>query len=346
MKSNNNNRYNTLDMMRIIAAVLVVSLHVRTLPICGIVADVAKISVPFFLMCSGFFLYSNEDYLDKARVLNGIKKTMRLLIESVVFYLILDFILWHDVVRIQKGLMTFFSIDFWFFSDMPFAPVSWYLSAYIYSVIFIYLIYKYFGRKALYVLSVLGIVYWFVIGSYQSLFFTHQIGLRYSCCWINCYPFIVIGLLMKQYEEKVCKLITSIGPTKTITMIIIFVVISLYEHWFLKKVTGMPVNGTGFISTFIVVLLLFAYLLKYKNRGGVLSYIGKLYSMQVYIYHVAVNYILCRLFYTEGMFDMEPLITLPFNPIWLINFIVIPIFVITLTYIYYRIKLCILKIMF
>ena len=344
MKSNN--RYDSLDMMRIVAAVLVVSLHVRTLPICGILADIAKLSVPFFLMCSGFFLYSEEDYLDKHRAIRGINKSIRLLIESVIFYLVLDYILWHDLIRIKSGLMTFFSIDFWLFSDMPFAPVSWYLSAYVYSVVFIYVIHKYLGRKTVYVFSVLGIVYWFIIGSYQSLFFTQQIELRYSCCWINCYPFVVIGMLMKQYEEKFCELITRIGSTKTVIIIIVFVVTSLVEHWFLKKVTGMPVNGTGFISTFLLVLLLFAYLLKYKNMGGVLSYVGRLYSMQVYIYHVAVNYILCRLFYTEGKFDMEPLFVLPFSPIWLVNFIVIPIFVILLTFIYSRIKLCILKIIF
>lgn len=256
-------------MMRIVAAVLVVSLHVRTLPICGILADIAKISVPFFLMCSGFFLYSKEDYLDKSRVIRGIKKSISLLIESVVFYFILDYILWHDLIRIKNGLMTFLSLDFWLFSDMPFAPVSWYLSAYIYSVIFIYFIYKYFGRKTVYVLSALGIVYWFVIGSYQSLFFANQIGLRYSCCWINCYPFVVIGMLMKQYEEEICKFETSIGSTKTVTMITIFVVTSIFEHWFLKRVTGMPVNGTGFISTFLLVMLLFAFLLKYKYWGGV-----------------------------------------------------------------------------
>lgn len=49
-------RYNSIDAMRLIAAILVVSLHVPFSPIIGkFTSDIARIAVPFFSCVQAFF---------------------------------------------------------------------------------------------------------------------------------------------------------------------------------------------------------------------------------------------------------------------------------------------------
>lgn len=94
-------RYNSIDAMRLIAAILVVSLHVPFSPIIGkFTSDIARIAVPFFLMCSGFFLYSTSPKVFKDNSLKSIKKAIYLLVTGTFIYLFTDFIIWHNWNRI------------------------------------------------------------------------------------------------------------------------------------------------------------------------------------------------------------------------------------------------------
>lgn len=53
--------------------------------------------------------------------------------------------------------------------------------------------------------------------------------------------------------------------------------------------------------------------------GGVIAKIGRKYSMYVYLYHVAFNYLLCALFGVKFDFPFNGLIELPFDYTLIVN---------------------------
>lgn len=323
-------RYNSIDAMRLIAAILVVSLHVPFSPIIGkFTSDIARIAVPFFLMCSGFFLYSTSPKVFKDNSLKSIKKAIYLLVTGTFIYLFTDFIIWHNWNRIIQQLILFSSWDFWFFNSVPFIPVGWYLMAFIYSILIIRFLYKFIPFPSLfwYLIMGIGFCWWFITGTYQSFFFDIPMSLKYNTCWIVCYPFLIMGMLIAHFFKSDLKKIPSILSNKVLILCIIFFSLSsIATHFVIKNITGSSVNGTGYISTIFLVVSIFLLLLKHVNNGKKLAYLGKNYSMYIYIYHVAINYALCALFGVRFTFPYNSLINLPFDYTIIINPLVISIF--------------------
>jgi surface polysaccharide O-acyltransferase-like enzyme len=324
-------RQESIDTMKCIAAFLVVCIHVTT-PIpyfTGILINIARIAVPFFFICSGFFIYTTDQIEFDKKINRSIIKSAKLLLYFILVYFFVNTICWLDIRQIQEGLQLLASWDFWFFNITPFCPVAWYLMAYIYSLLFIKLILfisltRHVFFKLCYVLIPAGLCYWLISGAYQSLFFDNIISWNYNTCWITSYPFVMFGIIIRNYQKI---LIQKINVKNSILycLIIIFFITSVFAHYVLKKTTGNPVNGTGYISTILLVLVIFIFLLKNNHWGAgtIWNIIGKKYSLYIYLLHVAVNYILCRLFLVkfdfQHYFSFEPVIDLPFSYLWIIN---------------------------
>lgn len=314
--------------MRLIAAILVVSLHIPFPSIVGkIIPDIARIAVPFFLICSAFFLYSTSIEAFKSNSLKLVKKATSLLFTGTLIYFCIDLIIWRNWDRIIQQLTLFSSLDFWFFNSVPFIPVGWYLMAFIYSILIIRYLYKFIPFPSLfwYLTMVIGFCWWFITGTYQSFFFDIPMPLKYNTCWIVCYPFLIVGMLIAHFLKS--EKIPSILSNKVLILCIIFFSFSsIAAHFIIKNITGSPVNGTGYISTIFLVVALFILLLKHINNGKRLAYLGKNYSMYIYIYHVAINYSLCALFGVQFTFPYNGFINLPFDYTIIINPLIISIF--------------------
>jgi peptidoglycan/LPS O-acetylase OafA/YrhL len=326
----NENRVGSIDTMRCIAAFLVVFLHVSTpMPYYfgEALGDIARIAVPFFFLCSGFFIYATDKTEFHRKIDKSIKKTAKLLIYFTVLYFFVNTICWLDIRQPKEELQLLISWDFWFFNITPFCPVAWYLMAYIYSLLFIKLI-LFISRtksvffKLCYILLPVGLCYWLITGSYQFFFFNTSLW-HYSHCWITAYPFVMLGIIVKNYQKTIQEI--NVKTYILYCLIIIFSITSVFVHFCIKKITDSSVIGSGYISTVLLVLVIFVYLLKNKRWGvgTVWNIIGNKYSLYIYLLHVPVNYILCRLFLVkfdfQHYFSFEPVIKLPFSYFWIIN---------------------------
>lgn len=268
-------RYNSLDGMRIIAAIFVAQLHVG-MPLGitdNLLSDVARMAVPFFFMCSGFFIFSFDCDEMNARINKGIVKSIKLLIVSTIIYFIIELVLWQDWNSIYDKLHAFLTYDVWFFNSTPFMPVGWYLSAYIYSILIIRIIINFVPKPSglWYVIIIICFTYWMVTGAYQHVFFDNSsFSLKYGCCWIVALPWVLIGMVIS-YFIKYKKLRFVLESSKYLYILFLLgIVLCWAEHGIIKHYTGMPLIASGYLGTIISTISLFAILLININvcRGG------------------------------------------------------------------------------
>lgn len=341
---NESKRIYSLDTIKSIAAFLVVSLHVPSLPIPLIprfIPDIARVAVPLFLMISGYFIYSTDidKLFEKTKI--GIYRILKLLGVGFVVYLIVYIITFRDWLGVTKELSYLLSFKFWFFGQVPFCPIAWYLVAYLYSL----MIYAFLRKiKAsditFFCLAFVCIFIWLSTGSYQSFFFTETIPWMYNTSWIMAFPFFILGIYMKIYETRILNF--KITNILYYTLIFIFVLLSFAEYFLIGKINSVSVNGTAYISTVFLVFFIFSFAQSNKKFGAgtILNTIGREYSLYIYLYHVAINYLLCSFFIVHfsfiNRFSFEPIIRLPFNYRFLINNFSVFLLSTIISYLLYR----------
>lgn len=263
---NSNVRYESLDGMRIIAALLVAVLHVgMPLGIAdNIFCDIARVAVPFFFMCSGFFLYSDDYEVIRKRTFKGIIKSLKLLVIATLVYFIIELALWQDLDKIKETLSLFLTADVWFFNTTPFMPVGWYLSAYIYALLLILILLKYVPTPGVvwYAIIIICFIYWMVTGAYQHILFADaDFSLKYGCCWIVALPWVLVGMTFSHFSKK-----QKIEYHISLLPLIIFgIILTLAEHVLIKNYSGVKVTATGYVGTIVITLPLFALLLTKNN---------------------------------------------------------------------------------
>ncbi len=92
---NRNNYYSGIDWMRLIAAVLILTIHTSPLSSVSPTGDfiltriIARIAVPFFLMTTGYFTLSRY-HQDNRKLLSFLKKTGMIYAAAIVLYLPLN----------------------------------------------------------------------------------------------------------------------------------------------------------------------------------------------------------------------------------------------------------------
>lgn len=119
--------YKSIDIMKFIAAIMVVCIH--TLPFQSInpvvdnifVGIFCRIAVPFFFISSSFLLFMkfNEDkYQNRKVIIKYIKNIVKVYILWSIVYLILDNILGRKINLIEiidKLFTTGFALQMWYF---------------------------------------------------------------------------------------------------------------------------------------------------------------------------------------------------------------------------------------
>ena len=79
------------------------------------------------------------------------------------------------------------------------------------------------------------------------------------------------------------------------------------------------VVGTLYLGTILSAIALFVYLVKKSSKFKKIAPLGRVYSSNIYFYHVACNYALCAICGVKFNFPMAGVITLPFDYTILIN---------------------------
>lgn len=291
-------RNDSIDGVRLLMALLVAVLHVGIpLGFCSkYLCDIARNAVPFFFMCTGYFLFDNDRKIIRSRINVSIKKTFHFLVTTSVIYLIIELLLWQTPEKVLRELTQYVSFNTLFFNSVPFMPVGWYLMALIYALAIIGVLVKFYSKpNVVYlVLIVIGLGYTLLTGVYQKIVFPDfTFSLKYNCCWLAALPWVLLGMYIS-YMQKNCRM--SLSNSGLSFCAIVGIVACFAEHYFIKRFTGTNVIGTLYIGTILSATSIFLFLSQNKTCFKSLAPWGRLCSSNIYFYHVAWNYILCAFF--------------------------------------------------
>ena len=112
----------------------VVMLHCSQAPY-SIVRPIVDSAVPCFFMISGFLIYSEDINSYQEKMKRAIKKITIILLWSTLLCGLNDFyklIVYHDIGNFTASAL----FDFILFNENPFAFHLWYISAYLYTLVF------------------------------------------------------------------------------------------------------------------------------------------------------------------------------------------------------------------
>lgn len=283
-------RFSSIDDMKVIAAFLVICIHI---PFPGTFGDVTsmlgRIAVPFFFIASGFFANENLDKI-KSSFLKLLKLILLANLLYFVWYCFVTFITTENISSYFKSifnLTNFLKVIF-----LNFSPVSehlWYLNAYLYVLIFYYIAVKY---------KIIEKLYWFipilllgdlVLGAYSKLLFGVEIPYIIVRNFIFVgIPYFLLGDYLSKKGEQIIHLL-KISNGKLALLILFTVVVNLFERYALIHFNLHGVREHYF-STTLLVLNVFIFLIKNNDlfKNHLLSDIGKKYSTYIYIVHMLV----------------------------------------------------------
>ena len=164
-------KYNGIDYFRMIAAFLIIAIHIGPLSSINITLDfgftyvLCRIAVPFFLMTTGYFvLYpvviNNDDTLNLFKFL---KKTLFLYLIAVIIYLPVNIYAGEFYSNIDIiGIIRIIFLDGTFYH-------LWYLPAVIVGCIFVFLLSKKLSIKKIFIISLLLYIFGLMGDSYYGL---------------------------------------------------------------------------------------------------------------------------------------------------------------------------------
>lgn len=276
-------RADNIDILKTICSFLIVCIHIPFPGEIGAYFTVlTRIAVPVFFMITGYF-YSET--IKRQREKKQIWKILRLTIEANILYF-----LWNIILNIIRGngvfsyFKTVFSLKSIFkliiFNESPFGGHLWYLVALLYVLIIVYFIDKLKYRKVLYWMIPIFLCLDLIFGKYAIVIFNREFPYilvrNFLCVGI---PYFCIGTLIKEknLEKNVNKTILSF-------VIILFSIMGICER-FILVANGMNAIRDHYISTTLLAISIFIYVLKsnWKNEG--LAKIGREYSTWLYVIH-------------------------------------------------------------
>ena len=273
-------RNHAIDLMRLVMAFLVVTIHY---PFAGKAGNVfitfGKTAVPFFLVVCGYMLYRDSIKETMTRLVKQTRRILIFFLASNLFYAA-AVALYDKVVEGKVNMRPYFTSkamkDFLLYNFSPFSEHLWYLGSLLYALVILIVLNKLrFLKPALYLGPVLIAAY--VVLSHMGIGEPYQlrnailVGLGYT----------MTGMLIRRYEKKILSLkalpailgILAIGAS-------IAAVIELNTY---KKGVAVPFVGCEILTITIVLLCL-----RFPNfgEGTYAEKLGRTCSLPIYIMHI------------------------------------------------------------
>ena len=213
-------RYNIIDLSKFISSILIIIIHTQPLLNINYEANfvlnniICRIAVPFFLVCSGFFIGKtsendgaiftpNKKYLKKQFV-----KIFKLYLIWSLIYLVISMYGWK-----KTGWFSVFAFFDWIIALFTKGSYYhlWYLISLLYAIPLVYFIMKKVKKKyygaimiVLYVIQVIVYAYNFIIP--ESLYGVLKIYNFFECPFVaitRVLPFLLLGIIIS--KEKRCE---------------------------------------------------------------------------------------------------------------------------------------------
>ena len=273
-------RNHAIDLMRLVMAFLVVTIHY---PFAGKAGNVfitfGKTAVPFFLVVCGYMLYRDSIKETMTRLVKQTRRILIFFLASNLFYAA-AVALYDKVVEGKVNMRPYFTSkamkDFLLYNFSPFSEHLWYLGSLLYALVILIVLNKLrFLKPALYLGPVLIAAY--VVLSHMGVGEPYQlrnailVGLGYT----------MTGMLIRRYEKKILSLkalpailgILAIGAS----------VAAIFELNTYKKGVAVPFVGCEILTITIVLLCL-----RFPNfgEGTYAEKLGRTCSLPIYIMHI------------------------------------------------------------
>ena len=269
-----NARNHSIDILKFILAYEVVMLHCSQAPY-EIVRPIVDSAVPCFFMISGFLIYSENASSYQEKLKRGIKKITIILIWSTLLCGLNDFyklFVYHDIGNFNVSALC----DFILFNENPFAFHLWYISAYLYTLVFYLLL----ARKhiSIRISWIMGL--WLAGIALVVIYYLFQhLDIRFIYVrnfLFQGIPFFGIGLLLRKHNERFDKLNVVHVGILLLFMIVMAVLVKIIESYSIETYVF-----SGILAFFS--LLLFSKI--YQVKEGWFAKIGKEDGLYIYIFH-------------------------------------------------------------
>lgn len=275
-------RYNSIDIFRLVCAVLIVSIHTHPLSDINSFAGyfvsgiIARFAVPFFLVVSGYFYFDKLTKSGPKAIFAYLKKIILIYSIWSIPYLLLELVA-HFKEEPVWNILGRFLVDYLFFGSRYH---FWYFPALIYSVIIFTLLYMFFRKKS-FPFILLSIIL-FVIGCLMSCYMDlgNQIPIIQQLnslekfyvirrLFFTALPFLMLGSVIRAYSN----VLLAWNRRTSIILLIASSVVYLAEMLFLYLIRN--VEEVQCFSLYILVAMILIVLLQHpmktKNKAGYYS---------------------------------------------------------------------------
>lgn len=298
-------KYNLINFWRFVCSLLVVAIHTVTIEqyLGYFIVVSSRIAVPFFFICSGYFLcnklYENDKDIRKKHIYRYGKNIFNMYLLWSLIYLVVEYKSYFGHGNIIKSILLI--IRNFLFTGI--AAHLWYLGALCFSVILLYVLVNKLEFKQIYVLAILLYIFSLSADTYYGLFSNTIVG-NFINIYIKLFGevwnsfaqgliFIVMGIAIKKYE-------IAKRMKKSMKVVIIFYLLFIIEHFIMKYFHIARDNNT---SIFLLILApyIFITLLNLESKYSTsriqkYSNILKNTSLTIYLIHPLVIKIVLKLF--------------------------------------------------
>lgn len=264
----------SLDVLKFILAYEVVMLHCSQEPV-GIVRPIVDSAVPCFFMVSGYLIYTEDIEKYKGKLLRAIKRICYILLWSSFLCGLND--LYRLLFCQEVGNFTLKAFFYFIvFNENPFAFHLWYISAYLYTLLFFIILLK----------NKIQVQVWWVFGLWA---FGIVVVIAYYHIFHNDINFIYIrnflfqgipcfgfGLFVKKNEAH----IKIIKKRHFFFFLIVIVVMAIL----IKGVESYSIE-TYIFSELIALFTLLLFTKIQINTENFISVLGKEDGLYIYVFH-------------------------------------------------------------
>ena len=276
----------SLYLLKCICAFFVVGIH---FPFYGkgLLLPLIVVAVPVFFIISGYFVCPSMDNKEKSlsKLRGAISKTFKtILVLNLLYLLWLYFANGDWPIKSLIGFLRFIVMG-----DNISTPL-WYLTAYLWTLIFYYLIFKldrlnllFRARHLFPVLILLNLL--FGRYSFWSDFLQQAVGFRLSFVSVGI-PCFTLGMLLRDNCQAV------IRQKKFAVVALVVCLVAVYGENALLTLLGVN-NGVSYLlMTMPLAASMFALALAYADKvapGNLLARVGERDSANIYYFHVLVG---------------------------------------------------------
>ncbi len=299
-------RNNSIDIFRYFCALLVVVIH--TSPFYGSNLEpfgvflrefVSRIAVPYFFVISGYFLFKKLEKTETSGYLAAWNQTKTYIIWSIP-YILLNFVIlvgndFSPFAFAKDTVFRFFvhgsSSHFWFFPAL------------IYGTLFVTFVYKRFGWKTIFGLSIVFYIFGCLGSSYLpigekmpvlSVLFTNSNFYILRRLLLTGIPFITLGGLIFRCQDRFESLFTK--KSYQISALSITVALFIAEKAMYYFV-GCPVLDVNTLMLYPLMTVIVVILLKHPLESQTeLAQYSRTCANFIYYTHIAFITIVSRIF--------------------------------------------------